>query len=72
MKNKSNLMGRDSYKSDKTLLEVLSDNCPMSDHIFDDIIEDYETTEEVAMELMASCKTGKFRRIDNKWHFDEL
>ncbi len=59
------------YKTKKTLLQTLIDNAPMTDCVFDSIIEAYESDEETAMELMIKCEEGKFERdFSGGWIFE--
>ena len=57
------------YKTNKTLLQTLIDNSPLSDHAFSEICEAYETDETEAMDLMINCESGEFLRLDSGWEF---
>lgn len=58
------------YKTNLTLLQTLIHHCPMKDDVFVEILEAYDTDEDVAMDIMVSCDTGTFVRIDNGWDFE--
>lgn len=51
------------YKTAKTLLQTLIDNSPLSDSVFDEIIEAYDTDEDAAMTEMLMCEDGEFKRV---------
>ncbi len=60
------------YKTKITLLQTLIENSPMSDSVFVEILEAYETDEDTAMELMVNCTEGKFTRDrSGGWDFEE-
>lgn len=61
----------EKYRTNKTLIETLIDNCPMNDYVFDCILEVYKTDEQEAMNLMVNCEEGKFERdFSGGWNFE--
>lgn len=59
------------YKKSKTLMQVLIENCPMTDSVFDEILEAYEADEGETMDEMINFEEGKFERdFSGGWTFE--
>lgn len=59
------------YKKNRTLLQTLIDNCPMTDGVFNEILEAYEADEDATMDMMINCEEGKFERdFSGGWNFE--
>lgn len=61
------------FSKNKTLVQVLIENCPMKDYIFVEICEAYDTNEDKAMDLMCKLpkEQGEFCRLPDGWEFNE-
>ena len=59
------------FKTKKTLLQTLIDNCPMTDSTFDEILDAYDADEGATMDMMINCEEGKFDRdFSGGWGFE--